>query len=110
MVRSNVNINKGRASNDHERHFAGLRCGGAPQVKDALTEICVFTYFSQQEKSPYLLHMLRVFGDDFNVQLVTEFAGGGTLFDEVAIKCLRGVGEEGAARYMWQFFQVSIIC
>jgi len=57
-------------------------------VEDPLAEIGVMMYLEQlPDKSPYLLRMLSVFSDcslfPEHVWLVTEYANGGDLFEEV---------------------------
>jgi len=95
----------GTEKNERRVHF-GLSRLRSPCQEDALTEIGVLQHLARQADLPiYLLRMLSVFSDASAVWLVTEFAEGGELFDEVS---RRGpLPEAEAKRYFWQLLQAT---
>jgi len=100
MENHKVDYNRDKEANDYRVHFSTNRFT-SPHLEDALTEIGIFTYLSQQsDRSPFLLKMLGVFADQHHTRLVTEEAEGGELFDVVAQH--GPVGENCAARYVSQ--------
>lgn len=100
MDNHKVNNNRGKEANDKQVHFSPNRFT-APHLEDALTEIGIFAYLSQQrDRSPFVLKMLGVFTDQRQTKLLTEEADGGELFDVVANH--GPVGEERAAQYVSQ--------
>jgi len=73
--------------------------------EDALTEIGVLSYLSEQPDLPlYLLRMLGVYQDNHFTWLVSEFANGGELFDVAAAG---GLEEKQIRKYVWQMLQAT---
>lgn len=90
-----------RETNERAVHLEPWK--NAPPEEDALTEIGVLTYLSQQCDLPkYLIRMLGCFSEARHTWLITEFADGGELFDLVASSCL---GEHKVQRYSWELLQ-----
>jgi len=91
---------------EHDERKAHLGVGGRaePCPEDALTEIGVLQYLAEQADVPrYMLRMVGVFQDHSHVWLVTEFADGGELLDEVTQQ--GPLPQAKARRYMWELMQ-----
>mmetsp|Transcript_89702 Transcript_89702/g.155229 ORF Transcript_89702/g.155229 Transcript_89702/m.155229 type:complete len:538 (-) Transcript_89702:187-1800(-) len=94
---------QGTETNEHQVHIKPSK--NAPNSEDSLTEIGILSYLTKQPDMPmYLLRMLGCFSDSVNstTWLVTEFAEGGELFDQVAEG---GVSESMVREYTWQLLQ-----
>jgi serine/threonine protein kinase len=90
---------------DKDERLVHLDSRNAPDPEDALTEIGVLTYLSQQRDLPqYLLKMHGIFKeDDRHTLLVTEFAEGGELFSVAASG--KSLPEADVKQYVWQMLQ-----
>lgn len=92
---------KHRETNERAVHLEPWK--NAPPEEDALTEIGVLSYLSNQADMPkYLIRMLGCFSDSNFIWLVTEFADGGELFDIVATSRLV---EDTKKQYSWELLQ-----
>jgi len=101
MANERVIMNLHRETSEWNMH---LRPKCDFQAEDALTEIGVFAYLAQQPDLPvYLLRSYGAFVDSRYTWLVTEFAGGGELFEHVAegVRC----DEPQLRHYIWQLLQ-----
>lgn len=98
----NTCLKRSNASETDER-TAHLEPRNSHPEEDALTEVGVLQYLSEQRDLPkYLLRMLGCFSDYCHTWLVTEFADGGELFDKVA--AIQG-NEDRVRRYSWQLLE-----
>lgn len=74
-----------------------------PHPEDALSELGILKYLSQQRDLPrFLLRALAIFTVSSDLWLVTEFADGGDLLDAVMAG---NVDKSSARRYTWQLLQ-----
>lgn len=90
-----------RETNERAIHLEPWK--NAPPEEDALTEIGVLTYLSEQPDLPkFLIQMLGCYSDSSHTWLVTEFADGGELFDVVSSSKL---GEDKKRRFSWELLQ-----
>eukprot|EP00927_Polykrikos_kofoidii_P034123 TRINITY_DN28956_c0_g1_i1.p1 TRINITY_DN28956_c0_g1~~TRINITY_DN28956_c0_g1_i1.p1 ORF type:complete len:527 (+),score=68.87 TRINITY_DN28956_c0_g1_i1:167-1747(+) len=76
----------------------------APNPEDALTEVGIYSYLSEQmDLPPFFLRLLAIFADNSHIWVVTELANGGDL------SCLAqsrvSVGMPSVKRYTWQLLQ-----
>mmetsp|Transcript_99137 Transcript_99137/g.286055 ORF Transcript_99137/g.286055 Transcript_99137/m.286055 type:complete len:417 (+) Transcript_99137:53-1303(+) len=95
-----------RGDMEHDERRAHLKLGGgtSPCHEDALTEIGVLQYLSAQADLPtFVLRMRGIFQDRSHVWLVTDFADGGELFEEVSRQGPLPHGK--AKRYTWEILQ-----
>jgi serine/threonine protein kinase len=77
----------------------------APEAEDALTEIGILQYLTEQnDLSVHLLRMLAVYADDGYTWLVTELAEGGELFAVAASELLTEVRVQS---YMMQLLDAA---
>jgi len=95
-----------RSDMENNERRAHLKLGNctSPCHEDALTEIGVLQYLSAQADLPvFILRMHDIFQDRSHVWLVTEFAEGGELFEEVAQQ--GPLSHSKAKRYAWEMLQ-----
>eukprot|EP00429_Kryptoperidinium_foliaceum_P054746 CAMPEP_0176086952 /NCGR_PEP_ID=MMETSP0120_2-20121206/43527_1 /TAXON_ID=160619 /ORGANISM="Kryptoperidinium foliaceum, Strain CCMP 1326" /LENGTH=389 /DNA_ID=CAMNT_0017420787 /DNA_START=107 /DNA_END=1272 /DNA_ORIENTATION=+ len=97
---------KCRRNIEHNERSAHLKLGGRgkPCLEDPLTEIGVLQYLAKQPDAPmYLLRMHCAFLDGDSAWLLTEYAEGGDLFDEVSRH--GKLPEPTTRRYMGELLQ-----